>query len=138
MSSAPFYCSYYTIKSNEKEAENPVFTRDCRHDTGCGKLSIFVGWHRGFTRSFRRFECFWLFDFKTGHEPVELLPGQLLYFQLISGPAEPALDFHTFIQKELFEFLDKCCCTSGLKTETSDGPVPRKKHWRSARTSIKC
>ena len=28
--------------------------------------------------SFRRFECFWLFDFKTGHEPVELLPGQLL------------------------------------------------------------
>ena len=96
-----FYCSYYTIKSNEKEAENPVFTRDCRHDTGCGKLSIFVGWHRGFTRSLRRFECFWLFDFKTGHEPVELLPGQLLYFQLISGPAESALDFHTFIQKAL-------------------------------------
>jgi len=94
-----FYCSYYTIKSNEKEAENPVFTRDCRHDTGCGKLSIFVGWHRGFTRSLRRFECFWLFDFKTGHEPVELLPGQLLYFQLISGPAESALDFHTFIQQ---------------------------------------
>ena len=91
----------YTIKSNEKEAENPVFTRDCRHDTGCGKLSIFVGWHRGFTRSLRRFECFWLFDFKTGHEPVELLPGQLLYFQLISGPAESALDFHTFIQKQL-------------------------------------
>ena len=45
----------------------------------------------------RRFECLWLFDFKTGHEPVELLPGQLLYFQLISGPAEPALDFHAFI-----------------------------------------
>ena len=65
-----FHCSYYTIKSNEKEAENPVFTRDCRHDTGCGKLSIFVSWHRVFTRSFRRFECLWLFDFKTGHEPV--------------------------------------------------------------------
>ena len=94
-----FYCSYYTIKSNEKEAGHPVFTRDCRYDTGCGKLSIFVGWHRDFTRSFRRFECFWLFDFKTGHEPVELLPGQLLYFQLISGPAESALDFHTFIQQ---------------------------------------
>lgn len=43
--------------------------------------------------------AFWLFDFKTGHEPVELLPGQLLYFQLISGPAESALDFHTFIQQ---------------------------------------
>lgn len=94
-----FHCSYYTIKSNEKEAENPVFTRDCRHDTECGKLSIFVGWHRVFTRSLRRFECLWLFDFKTGHEPVELLPGQLLYFQLISGPAEPALDFHAFIQQ---------------------------------------
>ena len=92
-----FYCSYYTIKSNEREAENPVFTRNCRHDTGCGKLSIFVGWHRGFKQSFRRFECFWLFDFKTGHEPVALLPGQLLYFQLISGPAESSLDFHTFI-----------------------------------------
>ena len=105
---------------------------------GVESSPFFVGWHRGFTQSFRRFECFWLFDFKTGHEPVELLPGQLLYFQLISGPAESALDFHTFIQKELFEFLDKCCCTSGLKTETSDGPVPRKKHWRSARTSIKC
>ena len=89
----------YTIKSNEKEAEHPVFTRDCRHDTGCGKLPVFVGWHRGFTRSLRRFECFWLFDFKTGHEPVELLPGQLLYFQLISGQAESALDFHTFIQQ---------------------------------------
>ena len=70
---------YYTIKSNEKEAEHPVFTRDCRHDTGCGKLPVFVGWHRGFTRS--------------------LLPGQLLYFQLISGQAESALDFHTFIQQ---------------------------------------
>ena len=43
--------------------------------------------------------AFWLFGFKTGHEPVELLPGQLLYFQLISGPAESALDFHTFIQQ---------------------------------------
>jgi len=101
-----FFCSEsdtflrnYTIKSNEKEAEHPVFTRDCRHDTGCGKLPVFVGWHRGFTRSLRRFECFWLFDFKTGHEPVELLPGQLLYFQLISGQAESALDFHTFIQQ---------------------------------------
>ena len=62
-------------------------------------IPIFVGWHRDFTRSFRRFECFWLFDFKTGHEPVKLLPGQLLYFQLISGPAESALDFHTFIQQ---------------------------------------
>ena len=61
--------------------------------------SVSVGWHRCFTRSFRRFECFWLFNFKTGHEPVELLPGQLLYFQLISGPAESALDFHTFIQQ---------------------------------------
>ena len=60
---------------------------------------FFVGWHRVFTRSLRRFECLWLFDFKTGHEPVELLPGQLLYFQLISGPAEPALDFHAFIQQ---------------------------------------
>jgi CHASE3 domain sensor protein len=29
-----FHCSYYTIKSNEKEAENPAFTRDFRHDTG--------------------------------------------------------------------------------------------------------
>ena len=46
--------------------------------------------------SFCRLECFRLFDLKTGHEPVELLPGQLFYFQLVSGPAEPALDFHTF------------------------------------------
>jgi hypothetical protein len=29
-----FHCSYYTIKSNEKEAETPAFTRDFRHDTG--------------------------------------------------------------------------------------------------------
>ena len=29
-----FHCSYYTIKSNEKEAEPPAFTRDFRHDTG--------------------------------------------------------------------------------------------------------
>ena len=28
-----FHCSYYTIKSNEKEAENPVFTRGVR--VGC-------------------------------------------------------------------------------------------------------
>ena len=41
----------------------------------------------------------WLFDFNPGHEPVELLPCQLFYFQLISGPAESALDFHTFIQQ---------------------------------------
>ncbi len=34
--------------------------------------------------------AFGLFDFKPGHEPVELLPGQLFYFQLISGPAKPA------------------------------------------------
>ena len=61
--------------------------------------SVSVGWHRCFTRSFRRFECLGLFDFKPGHEPVELLPGQLFYFQLISGPAESALDFHTFIQQ---------------------------------------
>ena len=61
--------------------------------------SVSVGWHRCFTRSFRRLECLWLFDFKPGHEPVELLPGQLFYFQLISGPAESALDFHTFIQQ---------------------------------------
>mgnify|MGYP004501858823 FL=1 len=61
--------------------------------------SVSVGLHRCFMQSFRRFECLWLFDFKPGHEPVELLPGQLFYFQLISGPAESALDFHTFIQQ---------------------------------------
>ena len=61
--------------------------------------SVSVGLHRCFTRSFRRLECLWLFDFKPGHEPVELLPGQLFYFQLISGPAESALDLHTFIQQ---------------------------------------
>ena len=51
------------------------------------------------TGLFCRLECFRLVDLKTGHEPVELLPGQLFYFQLVSGPAEPALDFHTFIQQ---------------------------------------
>lgn len=61
--------------------------------------SVSVGLHRCFLQSFRRFECLWLFDFKPGHEPVELLPGQLFYFQLISGPAESALDLHTFIQQ---------------------------------------
>ena len=65
----------------------------------CVESPRFCWLHRGFTRSFRRFECFWLFDLKTGHEPVELLPGQLFYFQLVSGTAEPALDFHTFIQQ---------------------------------------
>ena len=65
--------------------------KELQHDTVCRKLPISVGRHRDFTQSFRRFECFWLFDFKTGHEPVELLPGQLLYFQLISGPAESSL-----------------------------------------------
>jgi len=44
-----FHCSHYTIKSNEKEAENSVFIRYYRHDTVCGKLSIFVGWHRVLT-----------------------------------------------------------------------------------------
>ena len=61
--------------------------------------SVSVGLHRCFMQSFRRFECLWLFDFKPGHEPVELLPGQLFYFQLISGPAESALDLHAFIQQ---------------------------------------
>ena len=61
--------------------------------------SVSVGLHRCFMQSFRRFECLGLFDFKPGHEPVELLPGQLFYFQLISGPAKPALNFHTFIQQ---------------------------------------
>ena len=41
----------------------------------------------------------WVVRFQAGHEPVELLPGQLFYFQLISGPAKPALNFHTFIQQ---------------------------------------
>ena len=36
---------------------------------------------------------------KTISAQTELLQGQLLYFQLISGPAEPALDFHAFIQQ---------------------------------------
>ena len=93
-----FHCSYYTIKSNEKEAENPVFTRGYGWDAVYETVHIFIGLQRNFPPSFCRFECFRLFDFKTGHEPVELLPGQLLYFQLISGPAESALDFHAFIQ----------------------------------------
>ena len=42
-----FHCSYYTIKSNEKEAENPAFTRDFRHDiTVYYNPSIFCRKHK--------------------------------------------------------------------------------------------
>ena len=38
----------------------------------------------------------------------------------------------------IWEGSDFSFCTSGLKTGTSDGPAHRRKHWRSAQTSIIC
>ena len=99
MFSAPFSLLLSYHKKQRKRSRNPVLIRNCEHDPVRVTIHSFAGLQRNFPPSFRRFECFWLFDFKTGHEPVELLPGQLLYFQLISGPAESALDFHTFIQQ---------------------------------------
>ena len=45
-------------------------------------------------------ECLWLFDLKTCHEPVELLPGQLSYFEPVPWPAEPALGFHPLVEHD--------------------------------------
>ena len=33
-------------------------------------------------------ECFWIFNFKARHEPVELLPGKLSYFKLVTWLTE--------------------------------------------------
>ena len=45
-------------------------------------------------------ECLWLFDFKTGHEPVELLPGQLSYFEPVPWPSESSMGFHPLIEHD--------------------------------------
>ena len=97
MFSAPFSLLLLYHKKQWKRNRNPGIYKGFQTWYRMKSPSVSVGWHRCFTRSFRRLECLWLFDFKPGHEPVELLPGQLFYFQLISGPAESALDLHTFI-----------------------------------------
>lgn len=99
MFSAPFSLLLLYHKKQWKRSRKPSIYKGFQTWYRVRSPSVSVGWHRCFTRSFRRFECLGLFDFKPGHEPVELLPGQLFYFQLISGPAKPALNFHTFIQQ---------------------------------------
>lgn len=63
----------------------------------CRVFYIPTGLQRDFLLSFRRFEGFWLFDFKTRHKLVELLQGQLLYFRLIFRSSKFTLNFHAFI-----------------------------------------
>lgn len=45
------------------------------------------------------FKCFGLFDFKTWHKPIELLPCKLTHFLTWTWPAESAFYFHAFIQE---------------------------------------
>lgn len=73
----------------------------------------------------QRLECLWLLDLQPGHEPVELLPGELSYLILVPWPPEPAIDREPFIQKDdaVFFIQDRLDSVMAPSAEEEQGII---------------
>ena len=58
-----------------------------------GKQQKFLRFSQMIPASLHCFQCLKLFDIQTGHQPVELLPGNGLHFNAVPRPAESSLDY---------------------------------------------
>ena len=73
------------------------------------------------------FECFWLVDINSGHQPVELPPGKIPDFRLLPWPLIAAPDRQPFIdQDKTIRF-----------TEQSFDPVPSSSTEQEERTGCR-
>ena len=71
-------------------------------------------------------ECFGLLNLDPGHQPVELLPGELSYFHTVTGPMEPPLDLDSLIEKSKTVGFSKQCLYTDISffTKEIQSPFP--------------